>query len=199
MIIIDRNVLEHDIAGLELSRLLRRIPATVVPICVGGQEAKDVLLVLEAHDDEHVGKHFDLRELTARLSALVSSLPERRAPVDRRMGLPPTSGPKSKLVAGPIAVDLTKQAVLVHGKRVEVTKTQFLLLVYLVQRIGRFVSQQELREHVLRTTALADSSGIRNHVCKLKNRLGSAGVLIQSERGAGYRIRTHGELIVAKK
>ena len=87
--------------------------------------------------------------------------------------------------SGELEIDLYEQAVYVRGQPIELTKIQYMLLALLLRRAGAIVTEDELRARCLRTKASAASS-VRNHIFKLRRRLGRAGRLIQSERGVGY-------------
>lgn len=95
---------------------------------------------------------------------------------------------ESRLVVEGLEVDLVSQTVMVEDAEIELSKRQFLLLVYLLRNIGRVVSDRELRGNVLRAPSDPESSNLRNHVAGLRRRLGSAGGLVVCVRGVGYGI-----------
>jgi len=96
-----------------------------------------------------------------------------------------------------LQIDLEEQTVHVHGQAIELTKIQYLLLTLLLRRAGQVVTDDELRARCLRTKASAESS-VRNHIFKLRRRLGRAGGLIQCARGAGYYVASDARRVSEK-
>jgi len=185
VVIIDWNLPKPGPSGLELCHVLRaqeKSSRVGILFATGRDTLDDKLRAFEAGADDYIVKPFDARELMARLDALaVRSTPPPPAVID--------NDPAAQhLVHGPITIDLTTQIVVASLQEVALPKQQFLILVHLVRNLGRPVSEEELRENVLRTSSANRSSTIRNLVGELRQRLGPAGKLIRSVRGAGYCI-----------
>jgi two-component system phosphate regulon response regulator PhoB len=145
---------------------------------------------LRSGADDCVVAPFSMDELAARLRAILrrssppSADPRPQSARPRRTE-PPVA---TRLTYDSIEVDLVEQVAMVDQKPIDLTKTQFALLVHLLQHAERVTTQSAIREHVLRSTAATETSNVRNHLYKLKVRLGPAGAMINTVHGVGYRL-----------
>ncbi len=98
----------------------------------------------------------------------------------------------AEMSLGPITVQAHQCTVLVEGRPVRLTKTQFNLLKYLLANADRVVSRAELMEHLWGSRHGASASLIGTHVHSLRRRLGAAGRLIVTVRGFGYTLSRGG-------
>jgi len=99
-------------------------------------EETDRLVGLELGADDYVTKPFSPRELVARVRAVL-----RRAGPEREVSTPP-------IVAGDLTVDLERRLVTMAGRAVDLTPTEFDLLVVLASHPGRVFSRMELLDRV---------------------------------------------------
>ncbi len=93
------------------------------------------------------------------------------------------------LQSGPVALDPLSHQVQVEGRRVELTATEFRLLVHLVERPGQVLSRDELLRSVWGYATAGYSRTVDTHVQRLREKLGGASSWIETVRGAGYRFR----------
>jgi two-component system phosphate regulon response regulator PhoB len=140
--------------------------------------------------DDCIVAPFSTVELVARLRAILrrSSSPPDEPPAHRASSSRTEPPVATRLKYDLIEVDLVEQVAMVDQKRIDLTKTQFQLLIHLLQHAGRVTSQSAIREHVLRSTNVTETSNLRNHLYKLKVRLGPAGAMINTVHGVGYRL-----------
>jgi DNA-binding response OmpR family regulator len=176
LIILDLNL--PILGGLEVCRILRgRSDAKHLPIIMltarGGED--DRVSGLEQGADDYVTKPFSLRELTARVRAV---LRRSTSPGERAMG----SYTGAHLVA-----DFDAVAVAVDGEAVRLTRREFELLRYLVQNKSRVVSRDRLLERVWGYDRLVETRSVDVHVGRLRSKLGAAGQQIETVVGLGYR------------
>jgi two-component system phosphate regulon response regulator PhoB len=94
------------------------------------------------------------------------------------------------LVAGPISIDQLSHTVSVNDREVELTATEYKLLLTLVERQGRVQSRAQLLEDVWQTRADIRTRTVDMHVQRLRAKLGPASRMVQTVRGFGYLIRT---------
>jgi len=175
-IILDLNL--PMLGGLDVCRILRgRSDAKHLPIIMltarGGED--DRVSGLEQGADDYVTKPFSLRELTARVRAV---LRRSAAPGERSVG----SYTGAHLVA-----DFDAVAVAVDGEAVRLTRREFELLRYLVQNKSRVVSRDRLLERVWGYDRLVETRSVDVHVGRLRSKLGPAGQQIETVVGLGYR------------
>ncbi len=171
------------IDGLEVCRALRgnpdiaRIPILMLTARV---EESDKLVGLELGADDYMTKPFSMKEILARVKALL-----RRATL-------PAGAPAPSLVAGPLELDLAGHILRVSGAVVTVTRMEFSLLTAFVRNRGRVLS----RDHLLHTVWGRDYYGgtrtVDVHVRRLRKKLGATGNFIETVFGVGYRFRDDG-------
>jgi DNA-binding response OmpR family regulator len=165
--------------GLEVCLRVRRESIVPILMLTARSEEVDRVLGLEAGADDYLTKPFSIRELLARSRALL-----RRVALDRTGNtedIPPV------LRAGPLRVDLAQHTVTVDNRPVELTPKEFELTALLVRHPGRAFSRDYLIEKVWGYEALGSDRTVDTHVLRLRKKLGSAGDLIETVWGIGYR------------
>ncbi len=186
VILLDLNL--PDVSGTDVCRLLKADPQTqAIPILMltaRGAEA-DRILGLELGADDYVTKPFSVREVVLRVDAVC-----RRS---QRAGDRTPAAAGQVLKAGPIELDLDAYLARVSGEEVPLTLLEFRLLAYLVEGKGRVRTRDGLLADVWNTSPEVETRTVDTHVKRLRDKLGSAGELIETVRGLGYRIRQPGE------
>ena len=168
-------------SGYEVLQELRRRPEMAdVPVVVltARRDEADRVKGLELGADDYVTKPFSPRELVLRVGAVL-----------RRAQSPAVAGGGRTLRAGSITVDLNALSVAVDGAEVELTPTEYRLLVTLLERRGRVQSRQQLLENAWDIHARIETRTVDMHVQRLRSKLGAAGDLVETVRGFGYRLR----------
>jgi two-component system phosphate regulon response regulator PhoB len=141
------------------------------------REEADRIKGLSLGADDYLTKPFSPQELTLRVQALL-----------RRLGSPAvTAG--STLNAGTISIDRSSHRATVNGTELELTATEFKLLLTLVERRGRVQSRPQLLETVWEAQPDIQTRTVDMHVQRLRTKLGEAGSMIETVRGFGYRFR----------
>ncbi len=92
------------------------------------------------------------------------------------------------LQVGPIRLTPEKYEVTIHGQPIQLTLTQFRLLLVLARRPGWVCSSEQISHQLKQFSIGADSGSVKTHIYLLRKRLGQAGRLIETVRGMGYRI-----------
>ena len=173
------DVMMPGMDGWEVCKALRQDPSTAwVPILMltSKAEESDRVLGLELGADDYVAKPFGVRELLARVKALL-----RRSES--------ASAPPEVLRSGKIVVDAGRRAVTAAGKPVALTATEFNLLRALVERPGRVFSREDLVTRARGEEATVVDRTIDVHVSSLRRKLGRLGDMIETVRGVGYRLK----------
>ena len=177
------DLLLPEVNGLDILQSVRAKEETaqlpVVVLTARGQES-DRVRGLELGADDYLAKPFSPRELVLRVEAVL-----RRAAA----GANGRTFRSRKLRAGPIVVDVDAQYVTVDGLAVRLSRKEFRLLTYLMQRRGRTQSRKALLESVWDTTADIETRTVDMHIRRLRAKLGDAAALIETVRGFGYRLR----------
>jgi two-component system phosphate regulon response regulator PhoB len=99
-------------------------------------------------------------------------------------------GPTDVLTIGPIAIDRAEHRVSVDDHPVELTPTEYKLLLILAERRGRVQSRAHLLETVWEAAPDIQTRTVDMHVQRLRSKLGRGGDLIETVRGFGYRVKS---------
>lgn len=125
---------------------------------------------LNAGADDYLAKPFEAGEVTARLHALIRRRAGRADPVLRR---------------GDIELRPAEGVVKVDGQILELTGQELRILMYLMQRPGRIVSEQDIAEHIYALDDERQSNSVQVYISRLRRKLGKD--TIKTFRGLGYR------------
>jgi DNA-binding response OmpR family regulator len=175
LLILDLNL--PVLSGLEVCRILRsraatsRLPILMLTARTG---ENDRVTGLDLGADDYVTKPFSLRELAARVRALL-----RRA----------QNLPASAMVfrGRDLVVDFDAVAVTVNGATVRLTRREFELLKCLVENRNRVMTRDRLLERVWGYDKSVETRSVDVHVGRLRAKLGNAGGQIETVVGLGYR------------
>lgn len=166
------------ISGIEVCKILKGEAATMkIPIIMLTAKAEEVdrIVGLELGADDYITKPFSPRELVLRVKSVV-----------RRVSGLEEKAPQIKV--GDIALDRSRLDVQVKGKPVDLTATEFKLLLMLMERRGRVQSRDALLNEVWGYESIIDTRTVDTHVRRLREKLGKASACIETVRGFGYRI-----------
>jgi two-component system phosphate regulon response regulator PhoB len=175
LVVLDLMLPEID--GLEVCKMLRRDRATAqIPIIMLTAKAAEIdrILGLELGADDYITKPFSPRELVLRVQKVLKR---------GRGGEEETE----VLKFGHLVIDSPRHLVAWRGKRIELTATEFKLLLILAQRRGRVQSREQLLRDVWEYNNLIDTRTVDTHMRRLREKLGKAGEHLDTVRGVGYR------------
>jgi DNA-binding response OmpR family regulator len=177
LVILDLNL--PGLSGLDICRVLRGKPATsrvpIIMLTARTSEAERVI-GLDMGADDYVTKPFSIRELAARVRAVL-----------RRRQAEGTAASTSVYRGESIVADFDAVSVTVNGEPVRLTRREFELLRYLVENRNRVLSRDRLLERVWGYDRLIETRSVDVHVGRLRGKLGSAGRQIETVVGLGYR------------
>ena len=177
LVILDLNL--PVLSGFDVCRILRAKPATAqVPIIMLTARTTEVDRVsgLDLGADDYVTKPFSLRELAARVRAVL-----RRPSSARRAG--------GHLVyrGTHLIADFDAVSIQVDGQSVRLTRREFELLPCLVENRNRVLSRDRLLERVWGYDRFIETRSVDVHVGRLRAKLDAAGAQIETVVGLGYR------------
>jgi DNA-binding response OmpR family regulator len=171
------------LSGLEVCRILRARPSTArVPIIMltARTSESDRVTGLDVGADDYITKPFSLRELAARVRAVL-----RRGHVGGENG---NSTAEAFVYRGKhLVADFDAVAVSIDGTPIRLTRREFELLRYLVENKNRVLSRDRLLERVWGYERLVETRSVDVHVGRLRGKLGAAGRQIETVVGLGYR------------
>jgi two-component system phosphate regulon response regulator PhoB len=169
-------------SGLAVLEELRRRPETLdIPVILltARREEQDRIAGLRLGADDYVSKPFSPQELILRVGAVLRRV--QQAP-------PVVKGGKVVRV-GPFNVDSGAARAQVEGRDLDLTPTEYRLLMTLMERRGRVQSRRQLLEAVWEVTANIATRTVDMHVQRLRSKLGDEADWIETVRGFGYRFR----------
>jgi two-component system phosphate regulon response regulator PhoB len=164
-------------SGVSLAKKWRLDPRTKqVPILMltARSEENDKVQGLDAGADDYITKPFSTQELLARIRAVL----RRRAP--EQAG--------GSVTLGALTLDATTYRVSVDGQAIKLGPTEFKLLNHLMRHPERVHSRGQLLDKVWGDHVFIEERTVDVHVKRLREALGTAGTMVQTVRGAGYRL-----------
>lgn len=171
------DVMMPGLDGLEVCRILRRDPATsaipVIMLTARASEA-DRIRGLEWGADDYVVKPFSVRELVLRVEKLLDRSPLGEAGDE-------------VLTFGELVIDVPRHVVTWKQQGIALTATEFKLLATLAARKGRVQSRDVLLRDVWGYEGTLDTRTVDTHMRRLREKLGEAGIYLDTLRGVGYR------------
>ncbi len=163
-----------DIDGLSVCRELRaRGVATPILMLTARGETGERVMGLEAGADDYVVKPFEIEELVARVRALLR----------RSSGF-------ASFRCGDLEIDRIGHRVHLAGRALDLTAREYALLLHLAHRADRVVTRTMLLAQVWGTSFDPGSNLVEVHVSRVRDKLGAHAWMVETVRGAGYRLRT---------
>jgi DNA-binding response OmpR family regulator len=165
-----------DMDGTEICRQIRSISSVPIIVVSARDEEIDRVVALEIGADDYVVKPFGMRELIARMRAVV-----------RRTGSTENEVPPApERVFGELVIDTRTQRVSLGGVDIHVTAKEFELLEYLSGDPGAVFKRSDILHDVWDTNWYGTSKTLDAHIAAIRKKLGNAS-WIESVRGVGFR------------
>ncbi|MBI5884009.1 MAG: response regulator transcription factor [Elusimicrobia bacterium] len=176
LVILDLMLPKLD--GFEFCKAVRKTSRTPILMLTARKEEVDRVLGLELGADDYVTKPFSVREVLARVKAI---LRRSRGP----------AGTEGALRAGSLEVDLERYEVKVAGKLAALSTKEFELLRCLLSAEGKALSRDEILEKVwgYDRALEIDTRTVDQHVARLRDKLGSEARRVVTVKNVGYRLK----------
>lgn len=172
------DVMLPDQSGVELCQRMRAVAPVPIIMVTARDSEVDVVVGLEVGASDYVSKPFRLRELVARMRAVL-----RRGPVAQ-------VARDEVLTEGPVRLDQARREVTVEGRPVELSRKEFDLLALLMAQPGQVVTREWCIDRLWWDQDLADSRTLDTHVKRLRRKLEPDPANprhIVTVRGVGFR------------
>ncbi len=166
-----------DMDGLDVCKYLRKTEDLAhIPVIMltARSEESDKVLGLELGADDYLTKPFSVKELVARIHAVL-----------RRPGQPETA---RRISAGPLLIDLDKHEVTSGGNPIALTATEFKILQFLASRKGRVFTRDQILDYLWGHEKAVVDRTVDVHIRNLREKLGPAAGLVKNVRGVGYKV-----------
>lgn len=169
------DIMLPGMSGMELCRRLRREPVTrETPIIMLTAKAAegDRVTGLETGADDYIVKPFSIKEVIARVRAVLRRSEKETAP---------------KYSDGNLDVDFADMRVTCSGNDVKLTRKEFALLAHLIKNAGRVAARQQLLDNIWGYSYFGDTRTLDVHIRRLRQKLGECGQCVETVVGVGYR------------
>jgi len=172
----DLLILDLGLPGLDGERILEAIqregrPPTLVVSARPGPDPR--VRAFQRGAVDFVPKPFWLEEVVARVAARLA----------------PSEAPRRRLTFAEVVIDVDAHEVSVEGAPVELTPSEYAILLALAQRPGRAMTRRQLVEVALPEDADPLERTVDSHVTRIRKKLGASGAWVETVWGAGYRLR----------
>ena len=167
--------------GLDVCRILKNDKNTskvpIVMLTARGEEG-DIVTGLEIGADDYITKPFSPRVLIARIKTIL-----------RRDSKKDDTAKNPVIRIGEMEIDTTKYKVTVSGENIDLTATEFGILIYLVRRPGWVFTRSQIINSVKGDDYPVTDRSVDVQILNLRKKLGDIGNLIETVRGVGYRFK----------
>ena len=168
-----------DIQGTDVCQQLKRNPATagipIIMLTAKGSET-DKVLGLELCADDYIAKPFSVREVMARVKALL-----------RRVAY--TSPQDDEIIRnGELTIDSENYEAFLNGEKIQFTLKEFELLKLLAQNIGKVLTRDFLLDRIWGYEFLGETRTVDVHIRHVRAKLGDMAYIIETIRGVGYKM-----------
>lgn len=173
-----------DMSGLEVCRRLRQFSDVPVIFLTARSDEIDRIVGLEIGADDYVTKPFSPRELVARIRVILRRARPAAPPADAGMTI-------AAAPAGSFELRPLEARVLFHGRALDLTRYEYLLLKTLLERPGHVLSRAQLMERVWSGASETLERTVDAHIKSLRAKLRAideAHEPIQTHRGLGYSL-----------
>ncbi|KAB8033136.1 response regulator transcription factor [Fluviispira multicolorata] len=201
------DVMLPNTYGTEILKSIRdnnTTSAILVILLTARSQEKDKVEGFESGADDYITKPFSPRELLLRVNALLRRSHTLKSSPLNMMSISQSnhreedknSTPIAEnidhinktIVAGPIKIYPEEFKVTVNNESVSLTATEYQLLIFLVERVGKLQSREALLQKVWGYEGQVNTRTVDTHIKRLRQKLGSAGSLIETIHGFGYQL-----------
>ena len=170
LVLLDLMMPGYD--GWTVCREIRRESAVPIMMLTAKGEEIDQLFAYDLGVDEYITKPFSPKILVAKIKALL-----RRVQKEQEV---------QKIEDG-VSIDQEARQVVLDGKNIDLSPTEYKLLTYLVSNAGKALSRRQILNKVWNYDYYGDLRTVDTHINRLRIKLGDKGKYIQTVRGYGYR------------
>jgi DNA-binding response OmpR family regulator len=170
--------------GLEVLRRLRDTSPVPVLMLTARDAEIDRVVGLEVGADDYLTKPFSMRELIARVRAML----RRRQLIEQVLHTDRQTDP-ALFVTDDLQLDPSRQAVSIQGEPIDLTRTEFALLYLLVSNAGRVFSRTYLLDTIWGESYVEGDRSVDNAILRLRKKIKAYGDSIDTVWGVGYRWR----------
>ncbi len=177
------DVMMPKMDGFTVCRRVREFSSVPIIIVTARGQDQDKVRGLDLGADDYLTKPFSIEELLARARAVL-----RRSQIASKEG---TQGLQSIAYTGELQIDYSQHLVALAGKEITLTPTEYAIIAYLAQNMGRIITQDLLLEHVWGAEYLGESHMLQVNINRLRRKIEadpSQPIYILTKVGVGYSL-----------
>ncbi|MDR0798452.1 MAG: response regulator transcription factor, partial [Dysgonamonadaceae bacterium] len=182
------DVMMGGMSGYKMAEVIRKDNNAVPIIFLTAKDTEnDMLTGFSVGGDDFISKPFSIKEVTARVRAVL-----------KRTGSAKKSGelsekPGNKLVFNDVTIDDDKKELIIGGKTILLTRTEFEIVTLLASHPERIYEREEIIDHIWKDAPYITERTVDVHIGRLRKKLGDHASLILSRPGYGYRFNDTGQ------
>lgn len=172
------DIMMGEMSGIKLAHILKQNPATAhIPIifCSAKNSEEDVITGLVSGADDYIAKPFSMRELTARVKAVIN----------RHNMLQQQASPKSLTYKG-LTLDLENQTATIDGTATKLTRTEYELMTLFLSNRNRLFSRAEIFQAVWPEQVVVTDRTVDVNISRIRKKLGDYARCLVNRSGFGY-------------
>ena len=171
------------VSGLDVCRSIRLTSSVPIIIVSAKGEEVDMVLMLEIGADDYVTKPYRLRELVARIRAVLRRQEPANAP----------TAPETVVEHGPLRLDVDARRCFLNDKEIKLRKKEFVLMLLLLENPGRVLTRDVLIDRVWGSDYVGDTKTLDVHIKRLRTLIEDDPKnprILTTVRGVGYRLES---------
>lgn len=180
------DIMLPKLDGLEVCRILRKETGMPIIMLTARVDEVDRVVGLEMGADDYVTKPFSMRELLARVKAML-----RRSGITQEEAAVAPDATATVIELGQVTIDVERHVVCLRGEEIGLSPKEYDLLVYLAQNRRRALSRDHLLERVWGYDYAGDTRTVDVHIRWLRQKIEvdpAQPALIRTVRGVGYKL-----------
>ena len=168
------DIMMGGMSGYRFAEELRKKGNDIPIIFLTAKDAEnDMLTGFSVGGDDYIAKPFSIKEVTARIKAVLKRQTKQK-----------------KLIFNDLKIDINTKEIFIKSKKIELTKTEYNLLLFLINNSQRVLSREEIIDTVWKETPFVTERTIDVHITRLRKKLENYAHLITNQSGFGYRFNT---------
>lgn len=174
------DIMMGEISGIQMANILKSEPSTAsIPIifCTARDTEDDMIRGLDLGADDYIMKPYTIRNVMARVKSVLRRTARQMDDTD--------NSAKNMIHIDGLQLDMNLKQCLVDGKRVNLTKTEFELLAFLMTNPGKIFSREEIVQRIWGNVIVLDRT-IDVNITRLRSKIGKYNTYIITRLGFGY-------------
>ncbi|MBN9300914.1 MULTISPECIES: response regulator transcription factor [Dysgonomonas] len=172
------DVMMGGMSGYKMAEKLRKEGNNIPIVFLTAKDTEnDMLTGFSVGGDDYISKPFSIKEVIARIKAVVKRLEVKKNPKEST----------TELTFAGIVINMDKKELTVDGEKVALTKTEFEILALLATNVDKVFSREDIIQTVWRETPYITERTVDVHIARLRKKMGEYSSLITNRSGYGYR------------